>query len=103
MTIVAFTKSNKYCGEGGNPQRVFIADAKKGLSDLKADASKHLIVGQTQLDFIKSLGSQMDVQARRVLENYVATCISSIPSTSTWCQLLRVKYSEHPREPTTRL
>ena len=72
MTAVAFTKFDKYYGEGGNPQRVSIADAKKGWSDLKADASKHLIVGQTQLDFIKSLGSQMDSQARRVLENYVA-------------------------------
>ena len=73
MTTVAVTKSDKHCGEGGNPQRVFIADAKKGWSDLKADASKHLIVSQTQLHFIKSLGSQMDGQVRRVLENYVAT------------------------------
>ena len=59
MTSVGVTKSDKYCGEGGNPQRVFIADAKKGWSDLKANASKHLIVGQTKLDFIKSLGSQI--------------------------------------------
>ena len=73
MTTVAVTKSDKYCGEGGNPQRFFIADANKGWSDLKADASKHLIVGQTQLDCIKSLGSKMDGQARRVLENFVAT------------------------------
>ena len=73
MTSVGVTKSDKYCGEGGNPQRVFIADANKGYSDLKADASKHLIVGQTQLDYIKSLGSKMDGQARPVLENFVAT------------------------------
>ena len=73
MTTISGMKSDKNCREGGNPQRVFIADAKKGWSDLKSDASKHLIVGQTQLDFIKSLGSKTDGQARRVLENYVET------------------------------
>ena len=71
MATVAGMKSEKYCGEGGNPQRDFIADAKKGWSDLKSDASKHLIVGQTHFDYIKSLGAKMEGQARRVLENYV--------------------------------
>ena len=45
MATVAGMKSDKYYGEGGNPQHIFIADAKKGGSDLKSDASKHLIVG----------------------------------------------------------
>ena len=39
---------------------VFIVDAKKGWSDLKSDASKHLIVGPTQFNFIKSLGAKLE-------------------------------------------
>ena len=73
MATIARMKCDKYCGEGGNLQRIFIAYAKKGWSDLKSDASKHLITGETLFDFIKSLGGKMEGQARRVLENYVET------------------------------
>ena len=60
--------SEKYCGEGGYLQRIFIADAKKRWSELKSDVAR-----QTQFDFIKSLRARMESQACQVLENYVET------------------------------
>ena len=52
MAAVAAVKSEKYCGEGGNAQRIFTCDARVGWNDVTNDAAKHLIKGYTQFDYV---------------------------------------------------
>ena len=62
---------HKYDGNGGNEQRVFIKDARIGWKAIIADATKHILVGFTQFDYLETLGAKLGGQARRVLDNYV--------------------------------
>ena len=68
---MSITINEKYSGNGGNKQRMFIKDFKIGWKAILTDPNRHLSNGVTQDDFVETFGQKMGGQARRVLDNYL--------------------------------
>ena len=62
---------NKYSGDGGNAQRIFIKDAQVGKKAILNDPQRHLGGGVAEYDYMESLYKVLSGQARRLLDLFL--------------------------------